>query len=109
MVAARDYPALNKQMFIMKTKSRPRAKPQGGGQTLRIEFHGARAQAVSIAGTFNDWRPGTTPMLHVGEGRWVKGLSLPPGRYEYRLVVTEPVQSLWLIELRATKGGGHSH
>lgn len=24
-------------------------------------------------------------------------------------VVTKPVQSLWLIELRATKGGGHSH
>ncbi len=24
-------------------------------------------------------------------------------------VVTKPVQTLWLIELRATKGGGHSH
>lgn len=24
-------------------------------------------------------------------------------------VVTKPVQNLWLIELRATKGGGHSH
>jgi hypothetical protein len=24
-------------------------------------------------------------------------------------VVTQPVQTLWLIELRATKGGGHSH
>jgi len=24
-------------------------------------------------------------------------------------VVTNPVQTLWLIELRATKGGGHSH
>jgi len=24
-------------------------------------------------------------------------------------VVTKPVQALWLIELRATKGGGHSH
>ncbi len=24
-------------------------------------------------------------------------------------VATQPVQSLWLIELRATKGGGHSH
>jgi hypothetical protein len=24
-------------------------------------------------------------------------------------VVTRPVQTLYLIELRATKGGGHSH
>ena len=24
-------------------------------------------------------------------------------------VVTKPVQALWLVELRATKGGGHSH
>jgi len=24
-------------------------------------------------------------------------------------VVSTPVQALWLIELRATKGGGHSH
>ena len=24
-------------------------------------------------------------------------------------VVTRPVETLWLIELRATKGGGHSH
>ena len=25
------------------------------------------------------------------------------------VVVTKPVEKLWLIELRATKGGGHSH
>lgn len=26
-------------------------------------------------------------MIPLGQGRWVKELSLPPGRYEYRLVV----------------------
>jgi multidrug efflux pump subunit AcrA (membrane-fusion protein) len=25
------------------------------------------------------------------------------------VVVTRPVEKLWIIELRATKGGGHSH
>lgn len=54
---------------------------------LRIEFHDERAQAVAIAGAFNDWRPEATPMVAVGEGRWVKDLVLPPGRYEYLLVV----------------------
>ena len=52
-----------------------------------MEFHDEQAQAVAIAGTFNDWRPEATPMLGVGEGRWVKELVLPPGRYEYLLVV----------------------
>lgn len=54
---------------------------------VRIEFHHEQAQAVFIAGTFNDWNPITTPMIALGEGRWVKELTLPPGRYEYRFVV----------------------
>lgn len=45
------------------------------------------AQSVSIAGTFNDWHPTVTPMIDLGEGRWRKEITLPPGRYEYRLVV----------------------
>lgn len=65
----------------MKTKLSPKAR------TLRIEFHDEQARAVFIAGTFNDWRPGVAPMIHLGEGRWVKELSLASGRYEYRLVV----------------------
>lgn len=71
----------------MKTRSNPKTGKQPQSQTLRIEFHDEAAQAVFVAGTFNDWRPGTTPMIPLGEGRWVKELSLPPGRHEYRLVV----------------------
>lgn len=69
----------------MKTKPKTGKQPQP--RTLRIEFYDEQAQAVAIAGTFNDWRPAATPMLALGEGRWVKELVLPPGRYEYRLVV----------------------
>lgn len=54
---------------------------------VRIEFRHEQAQAVFIAGTFNDWQPSVTPMIALGGGRWVKELSLPPGRYEYRFVV----------------------
>lgn len=71
----------------MKTKSKSKTGQQTRSQPLRIEFHDEHAQAVSIAGTFNDWRPGVVPMIPLGQGRWVKELSLPPGRYEYRLVV----------------------
>ena len=55
--------------------------------SVRIEFHHVQAQVVFIAGTFNDWNPNTTPMIAPGDGRWLKELALPPGRYEYRIIV----------------------
>lgn len=62
----------------MKTKNK---------NAVRIEFHHEQAQAVFIAGPFNDWNSNTSPMIALGNGRWVKELALPPGRYEYRFVV----------------------
>jgi 5'-AMP-activated protein kinase regulatory beta subunit len=59
----------------------------------RIEFHGEQALQVSLAGTFNDWRPDATPMLALGDVRWEKELMLPPGRYEYLFVVDGEWQS----------------
>lgn len=77
----------------MKTKSQDNnavgngANGSSSAQNANIEFKDEHAQAVFIAGTFNDWKPGVTPMLPFGGGKWVKKLSLPPGRYEYRLIV----------------------
>jgi hypothetical protein len=56
-------------------------------KAVHIEFKHAIATAISIAGTFNDWRPGVTSMISLGDGRWFKELMLKPGVYEYRLVV----------------------
>lgn len=58
-----------------------------GPQPVHLEFTHPSAATVAIAGTFNDWRPQATPMVAVGGGRWVKDLALPPGTYEYLLVV----------------------
>lgn len=71
----------------MKTTRSKKTKSGPGPQKIRIEFQAAQARHVSVAGTFNDWRPDVTPMLDVGGGRWVKELVLPPGRYEYLFVV----------------------
>jgi 1,4-alpha-glucan branching enzyme len=65
--------------------------------SIRIEFAHPTAASVAIAGTFNDWRPGVTQMVRVGDGRWLKDLSLPPGRFEYRLVV----DGAWMPDPRA--------
>ncbi len=67
-----------------------------GGRAVHVEFRHPTATAVAIAGTFNDWRPEATPMVAMGEGRWLKELVLPPGRYEYLFVadghwVTDPL------------------
>ncbi len=57
-----------------------------GRHVVHVEFNHPAATAVAIAGTFNDWRPEATPMIPMGEGRWLKALVLPPGRYEYLFV-----------------------
>jgi 1,4-alpha-glucan branching enzyme len=67
-----------------------RHKTNGNGKTtsvLRVEFSHPTAVAVAIAGSFNDWRPEATQMVTLGDGRWIKEVVLPPGTYEYCLVV----------------------
>ena len=56
-------------------------------QRVLLEFTHPTAARVRIAGTFNSWRPEATPLISLGEGRWAKELVLPPGTYEYCLVV----------------------
>jgi len=47
---------------------------------------GVGVSEVQVAGDFNDWMPHTTPLQRVGED-FEATLSLPPGRYRYRLVI----------------------
>ena len=45
------------------------------------------AKTVSLAGSFNEWKPETTPMERQENGEWTVSLKLPPGCYEYKFVV----------------------
>lgn len=75
-------------MSTVTTEKRQSNPPrQGKPPRVRLEFIDPVAESVCIAGTFNDWRPGATLMIHMGAGRWLKDLALPPGVYEYCLVV----------------------
>jgi len=62
-------------------------RPVEGERRIHLEFSDSNAQQVSIAGTFNDWRPGVSKMTSNGDGKWQADLLLAPGEYEYRLVV----------------------
>jgi 1,4-alpha-glucan branching enzyme len=78
-------------------------KNQNDGATrprrVHFEFNYPAAESVSIAGTFNDWKPNATPMIALGQGRWAKDLALPPGDYEYCLVV----DGQWMPDPQATE------
>ena len=54
---------------------------------IHLELLEPGAHDVYIAGSFNEWQPQATPMISLGSGKWVKELTLPTGRYEYRFVV----------------------
>jgi len=64
---------------------------------VRFEFTHPTAASVCIAGTFDNWRPEAKPMRRVGQGRWLEETALPPGTYEYCLVV----DGKWLPDPRA--------
>ena len=72
----------------MKTNTNHRKhNGKSGPKRIHFEFTSPTAQSVSIAGTFNEWKPNATPMIALGQGQWAKDLALPPGDYEYCLVV----------------------
>jgi 1,4-alpha-glucan branching enzyme len=63
--------------------------PDAGLQLVPVhfEFTHPTAAAVSVAGTFNQWRPEAKTLHSAGGGRWVKETVLAPGTYEYCLIV----------------------
>lgn len=91
-VRSADHPgdsslAIEKGMVMAKNSKNPPTGSPPKNSICRFELQRAGAGQVCIAGSFNDWRPTVTPMLALGDGRWMKELSLPAGRHEYRFVV----------------------
>ena len=54
---------------------------------VHFEYTHLTAGTVCVAGTFNNWNPTTKSMHQVGNGHWLKEAFLPPGDYEYCLIV----------------------
>jgi 1,4-alpha-glucan branching enzyme len=78
---------------------KPGKSSRSGSRTraIRLEIFRPDATDVCVAGSFNEWRPQATPMIPLGDGKWVKELTLPDGRYEYRFVV----DGVWLTDSNA--------
>jgi len=69
--------------------------PQTNRVSLELVKPGARQ--VFVAGSFNEWKPDRTPLLHRGNGHWVGDLAVGAGRYEYLFVV----DGQWLTDPNA--------
>lgn len=70
----------------LETKVKP-AQAQVARRRIRFRLNVLNAQSVCVAGTFNGWEPGATPLTEVVRGNWFKYLRLAPGRYEYHFLV----------------------
>ncbi len=69
--------------------------PEG---VVRLRVRATAAAAVSVAGDFNSWTPGATPLHPVGDGWWEVRLELAPGVYEYAYVI----DGVWTTPPEAT-------
>ena len=67
---------------------------------VHFEFTHPTATSVSVAGCFNHWKPEAKTLHPSGGGRWIKETVLPPGTYEYCLVV----DGQWMADPLAKDG-----
>jgi len=56
-------------------------------QEIILTLFAPDAREVTVAGNFNSWHPGATPLKKMGAGKWVVRLRLRSGQYEYRFIV----------------------
>ena len=62
------------------------APPVKGDGGIVFSFHGPDAQAVFVAGDFNNWNAQDMPMTHQDSGDWTAVVPLDPGTYEYKFI-----------------------
>lgn len=56
-------------------------------QKVTFLYHQPSAQTVLVAGDFTGWSQAPLSLKKDKSGVWKRTVSLPPGRYEYRLLV----------------------
>jgi 1,4-alpha-glucan branching enzyme len=64
-------------------------------QEVEFKLYAPDARTVFVAGQFNAWDPGKTPMKKSKDGTWKIKVKLPPGRCEYKFFV----DGAWMQDL----------
>jgi len=68
---------------MAKIKSKQKIKRR----RVTFSFESSDAKEVILMGDFNHWNSKKHPMKSNGNGMWKKSVMIPPGRYEYKLLV----------------------
>lgn len=89
--------ALSQIVRVLKQPSVAPKPPAAAPVALRLRA--PTAKAVFVAGSFNDWQVGPTPLRPGKSGDWQGELKLAPGRYEYLFVV----DGTWLSDPAASE------
>jgi 1,4-alpha-glucan branching enzyme len=63
------------------------AKQQAAKKKVTFSYVAPDAQSVVLAGDFTGWQEAPLSLKKDKSGLWKKTVSLPPGQYEYRLMV----------------------
>jgi 1,4-alpha-glucan branching enzyme len=77
------------------------------GETVYFKLYGYQnAKKVSVAGDFNDWKPGELNLKKV-QGTWTLPMVLSAGNYNYKFIVdgtwiTDPLNSNYAVEKGVT-------
>jgi 1,4-alpha-glucan branching enzyme len=62
-------------------------KQKTAKQKVSFSYQAPSASAVLLAGDFTGWNEAPLSLKKDKNGTWKKTISLPPGTYEYRLLV----------------------
>lgn len=86
---AKSEPIKAQQLRILTGSAPVQAVKSEVPKVGRVSFELVKpdAKQVSVAGSFNDWKPEVAPLFPKDNGRWVGDLPIKPGRYEYLFVV----------------------
>jgi len=119
VLAVQKAPALGESEIIIGVSNAATALKPGEFVPARINLPGNEAVSAVPQSALLRTSEGTFVYAVNGDayfrtavktGREADGwVEITDGLFAGDQVVTRPVQTLWLIELRATKGGGHSH
>ena len=71
----------------MTTMEESKTTRKAGARRVPIEVKAAGAEEVLITGDFNRWVKEGVRLSHDGRGTLRTILQLPPGEYQYRLIV----------------------
>jgi 1,4-alpha-glucan branching enzyme len=75
-------------------------KKAGDHPKVKFTIHAPDAKQVNLAGDFNQWDPGSLPLVNRQGGRWSREVKLPPGRYEYKFLCDD----CWVENLTDVEG-----